>query len=227
LNFIKIADDGLTLGDFVKQSSSSSRTTTFDDNKNTRKTTTATTTTTATMDHHLCSFHIKTYGCQMNVSDSDIVRAVLLEQGIYQETNDKLTADMTAGILLTKTCAIRDKAEQKVWTRLRDLRSRKTKKKHKKQQHKQKQIVGLLGCMAERLQDWSPAALEARPTAISPGLSNAGFRNRIWRQYAALGGYPFVDLVEAVSDISPELRVRFTSPHPKDYPIELLHLILL
>ena len=41
----------------------------------------------------------------------------------------------------------------------------------------------------------------------------------------SLIGYYFVDLVEAISDISPELRVRFTSPHPKDYPPELLSLM--
>ena len=53
--------------------------------------------------------------------------------------------------------------------------------------------------------------------------SNQGFSNIYNLRGGA--GYYFVDLVEAVSDISPELRVRFTSPHPKDYPPELLNLM--
>ena len=275
------------------------------------------------------SFHIKTYGCQMNVNDSDIVRAVLLRHG-YIEAMEETSAD----IWLTNTCAIRDKAEQKVWQRLRHLK--------KRQQPHQK--VGLLGCMAERLQssilekqladmvvgpdayrelphliqdlydeengmeqtinvqlsleetyqdivpirsdpnshsafvsiqrgcsnrcsfcivpftrgqersrpfesivseiqqmveqqnlkevvllgqnvnsyhDRSEDALLARPDSTLE-LSNSGFRNRIRRLG---GGYHFADLVHAVSQISPELRVRFTSPHPKDYPQELLQLM--
>eukprot|EP00934_Nitzschia_sp_Nitz4_P001342 Nitzschia sp. Nitz4//scaffold172_size47551//6843//8867//NITZ4_007139-RA/size47551-processed-gene-0.15-mRNA-1//1//CDS//3329538744//1342//frame0 len=291
------------------------------------------------------TFHIQTYGCQMNVSDSDIVRAVLLNHG-YTESQDQDAAD----VLLTNTCAIREKAEQKVWQRLRTLRKRK-----KSKNGNSDRVVGLLGCMAERLQeellrdqmadvvvgpdayrdlpnlldavmgsvndadgtdpierastamnvqlsteetyqdivpvrdslspvpfsafcsiqrgcsnrcsfcivpftrgqersrpletivaeveqlvaeqqlkevvllgqnvnsyhDRSEAAMAAQPLANTPGLSNAGFRNRIRRP--TQGGYTFVDLVERIANISPELRVRFTSPHPKDYPTELLH----
>jgi ribosomal protein RSM22 (predicted rRNA methylase) len=67
---------------------------------------------------------------------------------------------------------------------------------------------------------------DGRPMSSSSSmlLSNDGFRSRIKRP-EIMGGYRFVDLVEAVSDISPELRVRFTSPHPKDYPPDLLHLM--
>ena len=53
--------------------------------------------------------------------------------------------------------------------------------------------------------------------------SNEGFTNMFNLRGGA--GYYFVDLVEAISNISPELRVRFTSPHPKDYPPELLSLM--
>ena len=70
-------------------------------------------------------FHIKTYGCQMNVNDTDIVRSILLNHNNKQEeeaddnspnlrfieTNDEIQADL----LLTNTCAIRENAEQKVW----------------------------------------------------------------------------------------------------------------
>jgi MiaB/RimO family radical SAM methylthiotransferase len=273
-------------------------------------------------------FHIKTYGCQMNVNDTDIVRSLLLEAGM-RETDEETKADL----LLTNTCAIREGAEAKVWNRLRQIRGR----------FQRRKVVGVLGCMAERLKedlfqdgiadlvvgpdayrdlprlaaqllededveqavnvqlsleetyaditpvrrnnngvsayvsiqrgcanrcsfcivpftrgqersrplasivqeirhlhegeyikevtllgqnvnsyhDTSVEAIEARPESdYAP--SNAGFRNRIKRGGA---GYYFADLVEAVSDISPELRVRFTSPHPKDYPPELLSLM--
>ena len=53
----------------------------------------------------------------MNVSDSEVVRTLLYEDGL-REAESAATAD----IVLLNTCAIREKAEQKVWTRLRDLR---------------------------------------------------------------------------------------------------------
>jgi hypothetical protein len=61
-------------------------------------------------------------------------------------------------------------------------------------------------------------------TTANLGLSNAGFRSRGTNRSLG-GGYSFVDLVDAVSHSHPELRVRFTSPHPKDYPVELLQLM--
>ena len=77
-------------------------------------------------------FHLKTYGCQMNVNDSDIVRGVLLNHSAadddaaasnsaihFEETTDEMDAD----VLLTNTCAIRENAEAKVWHRLRELRA--------------------------------------------------------------------------------------------------------
>lgn len=292
----------------------------------------------------------------MNVNDTDIVRAILLDHG-YSEA----ALEEDAQIWLTNTCAIREKAEQKVWQRLQGQRKRieKTNTSSKKKTTllqtnnttNNKPIVGVLGCMAERLQetllqdqladlvvgpdayrdlprllddllyepeitsamnvelslqetypdilpvrsstttttsqqqqqhsafvsiqrgcsnrcsfcivpftrgqersrpldsiveevsqllerdhlkevvllgqnvnsyhDQSPSALEARPLAMTPGLSNAGFRNRIRRSNQ--GGYTFLDLVEHIAALDPELRVRFTSPHPKDYPTDLLH----
>jgi MiaB/RimO family radical SAM methylthiotransferase len=83
-----------------------------------------------------------------------------------------------------------------------------------------KEVV-LLGQNVNSYHDRSEAALAARPMATLPGLSNPGFRNRIRKP--THGGYTFVDLVETIADLSPELRVRFTSPHPKDYPKELLY----
>ncbi|KAL7472051.1 hypothetical protein ACHAXS_012363 [Conticribra weissflogii] len=164
---------------------------------------------------HTMKFHIKTYGCQMNVNDTDIVRSILLNHHKHAsheagngagsaktlgniplkfiETQDEIQAD----ILLTNTCAIRENAEQKVWHRLRALRSHdrnfplegladmrdhageervddgidtipdrkrllKLSKELRKQQQNQnlqpskerrKRIIGVLGCMAERLKE--------------------------------------------------------------------------
>jgi MiaB/RimO family radical SAM methylthiotransferase len=293
---------------------------------------TNTSTTTSSLQPYRGTFHIKTYGCQMNVNDTDIVRSVLLKAG-WQETGQ----EQDATVLLTNTCAIREHAETKVWDRLKQLRALQRKSSYDKNA-----IVGVLGCMAERLQqdllqdnladlvvgpdayrdlprlldtlldaeeeqafnvqlsleetyadiqpvrrskedvsafvsiqrgcanrcsfcivpftrghersrpmqsildeiqqlhfeenvkevtllgqnvnsyhDTSQAARLARPHQ-DYRMSNEGFRSRIRRQDA---GYFFADLLAAVSDISPELRVRFTSPHPKDYPSTLLALM--
>ncbi len=81
--------------------------------------------------------YIETYGCQMNVSDSEIVASVLRENG-YGLTRDPTVAD----VVLLNTCAIRENAEQKVRHRLDDFRARKRERPIK---------LGVLGCMAERL----------------------------------------------------------------------------
>jgi len=85
-----------------------------------------------------------------------------------------------------------------------------------------KEVV-LLGQNVNSYHDRSPLALQECPESNILSLSNDGFRSRIRRPNT--GGYRFVDLVEKVSDISPELRIRYTSPHPKDYPLELLQLM--
>lgn len=85
--------------------------------------------------------YLETYGCQMNVSDSEIVAAVLREHG-YGLTHDPDAAD----VVLLNTCAIRDNAEQKVRRRLDDFRAEKTKRGRQIQ-------LGVLGCMAERLRE--------------------------------------------------------------------------
>ncbi|MBI3233365.1 MAG: tRNA (N6-isopentenyl adenosine(37)-C2)-methylthiotransferase MiaB [Bacteroidetes bacterium] len=82
--------------------------------------------------------YIETYGCAMNVSDSEIVASVLVESGM-QQTNDEFDAD----VVLINTCAIRENAELKIWHRLTALKNHKRKKPGL--------IVGVLGCMAERL----------------------------------------------------------------------------
>jgi tRNA-2-methylthio-N6-dimethylallyladenosine synthase len=83
--------------------------------------------------------YIETYGCQMNVSDSEIVAAVLQEHG-YRLARQSEQAD----VVLLNTCAIRDNAEQRVRHRLDELRAYKRKANPDL-------TLGVLGCMAERL----------------------------------------------------------------------------
>jgi len=82
--------------------------------------------------------YLESYGCAMNFSDSEIVASILKKEGFSTTNNIKDT-----DLILINTCSIRDKAEQTVKTRLRDLR--------KLKKNKPKLIIGVLGCMAERL----------------------------------------------------------------------------
>lgn len=84
--------------------------------------------------------YIKTYGCQMNESDTSIVTAILQDYG-YRLVSD----DSEAQIQLLMTCAIRDSAETKIWAKLNNLKKLKRDPKHPLAQ------IGVLGCMAERL----------------------------------------------------------------------------
>eukprot|EP01082_Thalassiosira_pseudonana_P012755 g11421.t1 g11421 contig5:802702-805032(-) len=326
-------------------------------------------------------FHIKTYGCQMNVNDTDIVRSILLNHnqatGVNVDATDsgesslqfiETTDEIQADILLTNTCAIRENAESKVWHRLRELRShdrnyplssvgdevgrlQKQRNVQSSKEDKKKRIIGVLGCMAERLKEDmfqdgtadlvvgpdsyrdlprlisvlnAPATgtlpteravnvqlsldetyasikpIRSNPNDVSAfvsimrgcnnmcsycvvpftrgrersrGLenvvdetrrlveeegikevillgqnvnsyhdigdrkrkkqlvdddksyqtSNPGFSNMFRLRNG--DGHRFLDLLDAVSLLSPELRVRFTSPHPKDYPPPLLTLM--
>ncbi len=83
--------------------------------------------------------YIETYGCQMNFADSEVVGSILREAG-YTLCTDLQEADF----VLVNTCAIRDNAEQRVRHRVRELRAL--------QNRCHKLRIGILGCMAERLQ---------------------------------------------------------------------------
>ena len=85
-------------------------------------------------------FYIETYGCQMNVADSEVVAAIM------QMTDCEITNNMNeADIVILNTCSIRDNAEQKVQHRLQELRGG--------NKSKQRYIIGVIGCMAERVGD--------------------------------------------------------------------------
>ena len=83
---------------------------------------------------------IETYGCQMNVADSEVVASVMQMAG-YVPCNTLDEADA----VFMNTCSIRDNAEQKILNRLEFFHSLKKKRKHL--------IVGVLGCMAERVKE--------------------------------------------------------------------------
>ncbi len=84
--------------------------------------------------------YIESYGCAMNFADSEVVATIMAENG-YSTTNTEEGAD----IVFINTCSIRDNAEQKIRTRLSQLKGNKKRNKEL--------IVGILGCMAERLKD--------------------------------------------------------------------------
>lgn len=83
---------------------------------------------------------IETYGCQMNVGDTEIIISILQQHGyIYTETQAE------ADVILINTCSVRDNAEQRIWGRLSEMRRLK--------RTKPSLVVGIVGCMAERLKE--------------------------------------------------------------------------
>lgn len=82
--------------------------------------------------------YIETYGCQMNVADSEIVQGILSNKG-YDLTENISNAD----VILLNTCSVRDNAEQRIYGRLGNIKNLKSSKPNL--------VIGVLGCMAERL----------------------------------------------------------------------------
>ena len=241
---------------------------------------------------------IETYGCQMNVADSEVVASVMGMAG-YETTDDIAEADA----VLLNTCSVRDNAEQKIYHRLEALDAERRKRG--------KLIVGVLGCMAERVKgellEKHGADLVAGPDAymslpdliaqvemghkainielsttetyqdvvpqrIGLGHKIGGFvsimrgcnnfchycivpytrgrersrdvesilrevrdlRDRGFKEVTLLGqnvnsynfeGFNFPQLLRAVADAVPEMRVRFTTSNPKDMSDETLQVI--
>ena len=243
-------------------------------------------------------FYIETYGCQMNFADSEIVNAILLDEGMQAVTEAEL-----ADIILVNTCSIRENAETKVWNRLKEFRGLKS--------QKESLTVGVLGCMAERIKDQiieeeqlvdivvGPDAYRDIPRLIEEvedGRKAVNVLLSLEETYADIApvrttgngvsafvsimrgcdnmcsfcvvpftrgrersrpiesilteiqqlsdeGYKevtllgqnvnsykdglntFTTLMDRTSRINPEIRFRFSSPHPKDFPDDLLYLI--
>ena len=244
---------------------------------------------------------IETYGCQMNVADSEVVAAILADE--YMMTDDERSADL----ILINTCSVRDNAEQRIHRRLRELGAIK--------RGRPGMLIGLLGCMAERLKDKllqeepaldliaGPDAYRTLPELIHKAAEGeeaynvtlsreetyddimplryaangvSGFisimrgcdnfcsycvvpftrgreRSRnpqtilsearqlladgykevtllgqnvnSYRYETADGTVTFADLMEMVALLSPTLRVRFATSHPKDISDDLLHVM--
>lgn len=132
--------------------------------------------------------YIETYGCQMNVNDTEVVFSILGEVG-YVRTGDIDEAD----IILANTCSVRDNAEQRIWGRIEQFNL---------QKRKRKVIVGILGCMAERLKD---TLLDSGKVDIVAGPD--AYRKLPSLIESAAEGHPQIDVTlsreETYGDISP------------------------
>lgn len=246
--------------------------------------------------------YIETYGCQMNVADSEVVASIMGMAGCeLTETIDD------ADVVLLNTCSIRDNAEQKIFSRLQFLQSLR--------RRRGKLIVGVIGCMAERVRDTLqqehgvdivvgpdayldlPALFEAaqaghkainvelsttetyrdviprrlganrvsgfvsimrgcdnfcsycivpytrgreRSRAVDSILAEIGdLKSRGFKEVTLLGQnvnsyryeapdgsvVTFAELLRIVSDAAPEMRIRFTTSHPKDLSDEVIAVI--
>ncbi|MCR5071994.1 MAG: tRNA (N6-isopentenyl adenosine(37)-C2)-methylthiotransferase MiaB [Bacteroidales bacterium] len=133
--------------------------------------------------------YIETYGCQMNVADTEVVFSILGKEG-YERTEEMAQAD----VILANTCSVRDNAEQRIWGRIEQFNF----------QRKQRPgvVVGILGCMAERLKD---ALLESGKVDIVAGPD--AYRSLPRLLAAATQGHPQIDVLlsreETYGDIAP------------------------
>ncbi|HSV89165.1 MAG TPA: tRNA (N6-isopentenyl adenosine(37)-C2)-methylthiotransferase MiaB [Bacteroidales bacterium] len=142
--------------------------------------------------------YIETYGCQMNYSDSEIVASVMTDNQ-YSTTENQSEAD----VIFLNTCSIRDNAEQKVLNRLKQLQNFRKKKPGL--------IIGVLGCMAERLKN---SLLEEGELGmrIDMVVGPDSYRDLPQLMFDAESGHKAIDIIlsaeETYADITP---VRFAS----------------
>ncbi len=133
--------------------------------------------------------YIETYGCQMNVADSEIVFSILEKKG-YLRTEDISLAD----VIFANTCSIRDNAEQRIWGRIEQFNIQR--------KARPGVVVGILGCMAERLKE---ALLESGKVDLVAGPD--AYRRLPQMLEAALEGHPQIDVMlsreETYADITP------------------------
>ena len=133
--------------------------------------------------------YIETYGCQMNVADTEIVFSILAKAG-YGRTEDIAEAD----VILANTCSVRDNAEQRIWGRIEQFNF------HRKT--RPGVVTGILGCMAERLKE---ALLESGKVDIVAGPD--AYRSLPRLLAAATQGHPQIDVLlsreETYGDIAP------------------------
>ncbi len=140
--------------------------------------------------HSVRNVFIETYGCQMNVSDSELMAGILTQAG------HKTVADIEdADVILLNTCAIRENAETKVINRLEHLNHRKRREDNL--------IIGVCGCMAQHLRD---KLLKAAPY-VDLVMGPDAYRNLPMALNAVASGDPFLglqlDKSEDYADIAP------------------------
>ena len=133
--------------------------------------------------------YIETYGCQMNVADTEVIFSILGKEG-YVRTEDIAEAD----VIMANTCSVRDNAEQRIWGRIEQFNIQRKARKGV--------LVGILGCMAERLKE---ALLDSGKVDIVAGPD--AYRSLPELLEAALDGHPGMNVIlsreETYADISP------------------------
>ncbi len=97
--------------------------------------------------------YIETYGCQMNVNDTEVIFSILADEGY-----DRIEVMDEADVILANTCSVRDNAEQRIWGRIEQF--------HQQKKTRPEVVVGIVGCMAERLKD---ALLDSRKVDLVAG----------------------------------------------------------
>ena len=132
--------------------------------------------------------YIETYGCQMNVADTEVVFSILEQEG-YGRTADITEAD----VIMANTCSVRDNAEQRIWGRIEQFNL---------QRKDRPVVIGILGCMAERLKD---KLLDTRKVDIVAGPD--AYRSLPRLLAAVTDGHPQIDVMlsreETYADINP------------------------
>ncbi len=143
------------------------------------------------MDSHSINIpkvYIETYGCQMNVNDSEVIFSILAEHG-YARTENMDEAD----VIMANTCSVRDNAEQRIWGRIEQFNL---------QRRNRSVTIGILGCMAERLKD---KLLETGKVDIVAGPD--AYRSLPELLAAAGDGHPQINVMlsreETYADIRP------------------------
>ena len=137
----------------------------------------------------MAKLYIETYGCQMNVNDTEVIFSILAREG-YERTEEIGEAD----VILANTCSVRDNAEQRIWGRVEQF--------HARRAAKPGLLVGIVGCMAERLKD---ALLDSGKVDLVAGPD--AYRRLPALLEAARPGHPQIDVElsreETYADIKP------------------------
>ena len=121
--------------------------------------------------------YIETYGCQMNVADTEVIFSILGKEG-YVRTEEMEQAD----VIMANTCSVRDNAEQRIRGRIEQF--------YLQRKARPEVIVGILGCMAERLKD---SLLESGKVDVVAGPD--AYRSLPRLLAAASQGHPQIDVL--------------------------------